>query len=62
MGGNVSDSAGQQINLGRRARPRAGVLSGDLKYITRAGNLDFGLRYLVGTLPLKFALHEAERL
>ena len=28
------------------------MLSGDLKYITRAGNLDFGPRYLVGTLPL----------
>jgi hypothetical protein len=52
MGGNVSDSAGRQINLGQLPIPITRVLSGDLKYITRAGNLDFGLRYLVGTLPL----------
>jgi hypothetical protein len=52
MGGNVSDSTGQQIKLGRLPIPRAGVLSGDLKYITRTGNLDFGPRYLVGTLHL----------
>jgi hypothetical protein len=52
LGGNVSDSAGKQINLGLLPVPRSLVLSGDLKYITRAGNLDFGPRYLVGTIPL----------
>lgn len=52
IGGNVGDSAGQKINLGLLPIPRALVLSGDVKYITRAGNLDFGPRFLVGTLPL----------
>ncbi len=52
LGGNVSDSAGKQITPGLLPVNRALVLSGDLKYITRAGNLDFGPRYLLGTLPL----------
>jgi hypothetical protein len=52
LGGNVSDSAGKQFFLGRLPTPRTLVLSGDLKYIVRAGNLDFGGRYLVGTVPL----------
>jgi hypothetical protein len=51
--GNVSDSARKEITMGRQQRPRTLVLSGDLNYIVRAGGLDFGLRYLVGTLPLK---------
>jgi len=51
--GNVSDSAGKEITVGREDRPRTLVLSGDLNYIVRAGNLDFGLSYLVGNLPLK---------
>ena len=49
--GNVSDSVGKEITLGRLQRTLE--LSGDLNYIVRAGSLDFGLRYLVGTLPLK---------
>jgi len=49
--GNVSDSAKKEITLGRLQRTLK--LSGDLDYIVRTGSLDFGLRYLVGTLPLK---------
>jgi hypothetical protein len=52
MGGNVSDSAGKQIPLGPLPVSRTLVLDGNLKYIARAGNLDFGARYLVGTVAL----------
>ncbi len=52
MGGDVSDSAGKQITLGPLPIDRTLVLSGNLKYITRAGNLDFAARYLVGTVAL----------
>lgn len=54
LSGNVSDSAGKQIDLGRRLQiPTALVLNGDLKYIARAGQVNFGIRYLVGSVPLK---------
>jgi hypothetical protein len=53
LGSNVSDSAGKEILLGRLPVPRTLVLSGNLKYIVRAANLDFGGRYLVGTVPLR---------
>jgi hypothetical protein len=52
LDGNVTDSVGKQVLLGVRGAPKNLLLSGDLKYITRAGNLDFGPRYLVGTIPL----------
>lgn len=57
ISGNVNDSAGKQIDRGRRlpipfAIPVTVTLNGEVKYITRAGNVDFGPRYLVGTLPL----------
>jgi hypothetical protein len=53
LGGNVSDSAGKTVDLGLRGRiPLRLTLNGDLKYITRAGNVDFGPRYLVGTVNL----------
>jgi hypothetical protein len=51
--GDVNDSAGKEITLGQQERPRTLILSGDLNYIVRTGSLDFGLRYLMGTLPLK---------
>ena len=53
LGGTTSDSGGRQINLGRLPINRSLVLDGNLKYIVRAGNLDFGGRYLVGTVPLR---------
>ena len=53
LGGTTSDSGGRQINLGRQAVNRTLVLDGNLKYIVRAGNLDFGGRYLVGTVPVR---------
>ncbi|MFZ5451580.1 MAG: hypothetical protein ACOZF2_06885 [Thermodesulfobacteriota bacterium] len=53
LGGNVSDSAGKTVNLGPRGRiPLTVILNGNLKYITRAGNVDFGPRYLLGTVNL----------
>jgi len=52
LGGTVSDSGGRRINLGRLPLNRTLVLDGNLKYIVRAGNLDFGGRYLVGTTSL----------
>jgi hypothetical protein len=52
MAGDASAEAGKQIFLGPLPRPRVLVLSGDAKFIARAGNTDFGLRYLVGTVPL----------
>jgi hypothetical protein len=53
LGGNVSDDAGKTVDLGRRGRiPLTATLNGDLKYITRAGNVDFGPRYLLGTVNL----------
>jgi hypothetical protein len=56
LGGNVTDSVGKQVLLGPQAAAAKDlVLSGNLKYITRAGNLDFGPRYLVGTIPLSAA-------
>ena len=52
IGGNVTDSAGKQITLGPLPVSRALVLDGNLKYIARLGNLDFAVRYLVGTVAL----------
>ncbi len=52
MGGNVSDRAGKQITLGPLPVSRTLVFDGNLKYIARLGNLDFGGRYLVGTVAL----------
>jgi hypothetical protein len=52
LDGTVSQDAGRSINPGPLPVNRTLVLSGTLKYIVRAGNLDFGLRYLVGTTPL----------
>jgi hypothetical protein len=53
LGGNVSDSPGKTIDLSRRLNiPATLLLNGDLKYIVRAGNVDFGPRYLLGTVNL----------
>lgn len=52
LGGNVSDSAGKTIDLGRRNIPATLILNGDLKYIVRTGNVDFGARYLLGSVNL----------
>lgn len=53
LGGNVSDSAGKTIDLGRRLKiPVTLILNGNLKYIVRAGSIDFGPRYLLGTVNL----------
>jgi hypothetical protein len=52
LGGTTSDSAGKRVNLGLLPVNRTLVLDGTVKYITRAGNLDFGGRYLVGTTSL----------
>lgn len=52
IGGTTSDSNGKQINRGLLPRNRTLILDGNLKYIVRAGNLDFGGRYLVGTTSL----------
>lgn len=52
LGGTTSDSVGKRVNLGVLPINRTLVLDGNLKYITRAGNLDFGGRYLVGTTSL----------
>ena len=53
LGGNVTDSPGRTIDLGRSAGiPLYLTLNGNLKYITRAGNIDFGPRYLLGTVNL----------
>lgn len=53
LGGNVSDSPGKTIDLGRRLNiPVTLLLNGDLKYIVRAGNVDFGPRFLLGTVNL----------
>jgi hypothetical protein len=53
LDGTVSNDAGRSITPGPLPVNRTLVLSGTLKYIVRAGNLDFGLRYLVGTTPLR---------
>ncbi|MCL4503706.1 MAG: hypothetical protein M1438_17905 [Deltaproteobacteria bacterium] len=53
IGDSVSDSAGKTIFLGPRGRiPASLLLNGDLKFISRAASVDFGPRYLVGTMPL----------
>jgi len=55
LGASPSDSAGKTIDLGRRLNlniPLTLQLNGDLKIISRAANVDFGPRFLVGTLPL----------
>jgi hypothetical protein len=51
VGDTASDSARRQI-LTRLPFQRTLVLSGQVKFIARAGNLDFALRYLVGSAPL----------
>ena len=55
LGANVSDNGGKTIDLGRRPEhPRhPPQLNGDLNLISRAANVDFGPRYLVGTVPLR---------
>lgn len=53
--GNVNDGAGKTIDLGRKLNltvPLTLLLNGDLKFISRAANVDFGPRYLVGTVAL----------
>jgi hypothetical protein len=53
LGASDSDSGGKTIDLSRRLNiPATLVLNGDLKIISRAANVDFGPRYLVGTVPL----------
>jgi hypothetical protein len=52
--GNGSDNRGKTPDLGRRRTiPVSLVLHGDLKYITRASSVDFGPRYLLGTVKLR---------
>ena len=54
LGASASDSAGKTID-GRRLNLNVPVnleLNGNLKIISRAANVDFGPRYLVGTVPL----------
>jgi len=55
MEASGSDSAGKEITLGRQERPRTLTLAGNVDTIVRAGSLDFGLRYLVGTVPFTAA-------
>jgi len=55
LGASASDNGGKTIDLGRQLNLNIPVtlkLNGDLKIITRAANVDFGPRYLVGTVPL----------
>lgn len=53
LGASASDNGGKSIDLSRRRNiPATLVLNGDLKFICRAANVDFGPRYLVGTVPL----------
>jgi hypothetical protein len=55
LGGSASDNGGKNIDLGQRLHLNVPVtlqLNGDLKFISRAANVDFGPRYLVGTVPL----------
>ena len=57
LGVSGSDNAGRTIDLGRRENlsiPLTVQLKGDLKFISRAANVDFGPRYLVGTVPLSY--------
>jgi hypothetical protein len=51
--GSETDGAGQTMTAGPPWQPRTLALSGDLGYIVRAGKVDVGLRYLLGTLPLR---------
>ncbi len=56
VGDSGSDSAGKTIDLSKRlGTPATLVLNGDLKFISRAANVDFGPRFLVGTVPLSSA-------
>jgi hypothetical protein len=55
LGASASDNGGKTIDLGQRLNQNTPVpaqLTGDLKIISRAANVDFGPRYLVGTVPL----------
>jgi hypothetical protein len=53
LGCDISDSPGKTIDLRRRLNiPVTVVLNGDLKFISRAASVDFGPRYLVGTVSL----------
>jgi hypothetical protein len=53
LSATASDNSGKTIDLSRRLNiPATAVLNGDLKIISRAANVDFGPRYLVGTVPL----------
>jgi hypothetical protein len=55
LGASASDNGGKTIDLGRRLNlgiPVTLKLNGDLKIISRAASVDFGPRYLVGTVPL----------
>ena len=48
-----SDGPGKTIDLSRRLNvPATLLLNGDLKLISRAASVDFGPRFLVGTVPL----------
>jgi hypothetical protein len=53
LDGAVSQEAGRTLSPGQLPVSGTLVLSGTVKYIVRAGNLDFGVRYLVGTTPLR---------
>jgi len=53
MQGSETDGAGQSMTAGPPWRPRTLVLNGALNYIVRAGKVDLGARYLLGTVPLK---------
>jgi hypothetical protein len=54
LGGSDSDNRGKILDLGRRQTiPVSLVLNGNLKFITRAANVDFGPRYLLGTVKLR---------
>jgi hypothetical protein len=55
LGATDSDNGGKTIDLGQRLHlgiPLTAKLNGDFKIISRAANVDFGPRYLVGTVPL----------
>lgn len=55
LGASASDNGGKTIDLGPRLNQNTPVpaqLTGHLKLISRAANVDFGPRYLVRTVPL----------
>jgi len=53
MSGSVSNNPGKTINLTQRLNiPATLVLNGNPKFISRSASVDFGPRYLVGTVSL----------